>query len=70
MREVVPKYVAIPDWVKMSGMGRTKTFHHIGTKDLRAVKLGSRTLIDVDHGLKWMASLPEAEIRMGKKTEA
>jgi hypothetical protein len=31
--------------------------------DLRAIKLGSRTLIDVDAGLAWLRALPSAKIR-------
>jgi predicted DNA-binding transcriptional regulator AlpA len=57
-----PRYATIPRWCDLSGMGRTTTYEAIGRGDLRAVKLGNRTLLDVDHGLAWMRSLPAAKI--------
>ena len=65
-----PHYAPIPRWCAMSGMGRSKTYDHLGRGDLRAVKVGNRTLIDVAHGLTWMASLPQAEIAPSRKREA
>lgn len=53
----------INDWCKLSGMGRSATYEALGRGDLRAVKLGSRVLIDVPHGLAWLDSLPPAAIR-------
>jgi hypothetical protein len=44
-------------------MSRTATYLALGRRDLRAVKCGNRTLIDVDAGLAWLRSLPQAEIR-------
>lgn len=44
----------------MSGMSRTATYEALGRGDLRAIKLGARTLIDIDHGLAWLASRPAA----------
>ena len=35
----------------------------LGRGDLRAIKAGTRTLIDVEHGLADMRSLPPAKIR-------
>ncbi len=55
-----PLYAKVPDWCQLSGMGRTSTYEALGRGDLRAVKVGTRTLIDVVHGLEWLASLPPA----------
>lgn len=57
-----PLYAKVPDWCQISGMGRTSTYEALGRGDIRAVKVGTRTLIDVVHGLEWLASLPPAEI--------
>ena len=63
-----PAYAKIPVWCDLSGMGRSSTYEAIGRGDLRAVKLGVSTLIDVPHGLAWLDSLPAATIRPhGKK---
>jgi len=43
-------------------MGRSSTYEALARGDLRAIKLGTRTLIDVAHGLAWLASLPAARI--------
>jgi hypothetical protein len=59
---VTPKYATLEDWFTISGMKHTATYGALGRGDLRAVKLGKRTLIDVDHGLAWLASLPAARI--------
>jgi len=58
-----PAYATIPDWCAISGMGRSKTYEALGRGDLRAIKIGNRTLIDVAPGLQWMDSLPQANIR-------
>ena len=58
-----PARATINDWCKLSGMGRSATYEALGRSDLRAVKLGSRVLIDVPHGLAWLDSLPPAAIR-------
>lgn len=58
-----PARATINDWCKLSGMGRSATYEALGRGDLRAVKLGSRVLIDVAHGLAWLDSLPLAIIR-------
>ena len=63
----LPKYATIPDWCQISGLGRTVTYEWLARKILRAVKAGNRTLIDVPHGLEYMAGLPEAEITTGLK---
>jgi hypothetical protein len=51
-------------------MRRTATYEALGRGDLRAVKLNNRTLIDVEHGLAWLASLPAAEITTGRRRDA
>ncbi len=58
-----PAYATVPDWCALSGMSRSGSYEALGRGDLRAVKLGSRTLIDVQHGLAWLASLPAAAVR-------
>jgi hypothetical protein len=61
------KYAPLPDWFAISGMRRTATYEAIGRGDLRAIKLNGRTLIDVEHGLAYMARLPEAAITTGRR---
>ena len=58
-----PAYAGIPEWCRISGMGRSKAYEALGAGHLRAVKLGVKTLIDVRHGLTWLGSLPQATIR-------
>lgn len=43
-------------------MKRTTTYHEISRGNLRAIKLGARTLLDVQHGLAWLATLPLATV--------
>lgn len=58
-----PAYATIPEWCRLSGVGRSSTYEALGAGQLRARKLGSRTLIDVAHGLAWLDTLPMAAVR-------
>jgi hypothetical protein len=50
----------------MTGISRSSIYLALGRGDLRAKKFGTRTLIDVPHGLAWVDSFPEAKIRTGR----
>ena len=63
-----PKYASIQDWLKISGLGRTTVYHLIAEGKLHAVKAGTRTLVDVEHGLAWLAARPAADIRCVRPT--
>ena len=65
-RQRLPRYAPVPDWCALSGVGRTVTYELIGAGRLKAIKLGSRTLIDVWHGIEMLDALPSAEIRVGR----
>ena len=58
-----PLYASIPKWCDLSGMGRTRTYEEAGAGNLRIIKVGGRSLVDVPHGLAWMRTLPMAQIR-------
>ncbi len=58
-----PKFATIPDWCALSGMRRTNTYQAISDGHLRAIKLGARTLVDVERGLAWLNAMPPADIR-------
>jgi hypothetical protein len=62
MPQAEAKWAPINRWCEISGMGRTSTYQRIAAGHLRAIKLGTRLLIDVDHGLKFMARQPAATI--------
>jgi hypothetical protein len=57
------KYCTIEDWIFISGMGRRVTYDALGRGDLKAVKVGKRTLINCEAGLAWMAAQPAAVIK-------
>jgi hypothetical protein len=61
-----PKFAPLPQWCVMSGMSRTATYNALGRGDLKAIKVGTRTLLDVDAGLTWLRSQPAAQIRAPK----
>jgi hypothetical protein len=50
-------------------MSRTATYNALGRGDLEAVKLGGRTLLDVEVGLAWLRSLPPAQIRAPRPSD-
>ena len=58
-----PKFAPEPKWREISGLGRSKNYELFAAGILRGVKVGRRLLIDVEHGLEYLRSLPPAEIR-------
>lgn len=64
------KFATIDDWCSLSGMSRSAAYLALSRRDLKARKLGGRTLIDVDAGLTWLQSLPSAEFRTPKQRGA
>jgi len=56
----------IADAAKVSGIGRTKLYELIGAGKLDARKAGARTLIPAESLRSYLASLPTADIRVGK----
>ena len=62
-RQIHPAFATVPDWCVISGMSRSGTYEALGRGELRAKKLGTRTLVDVEHGLAWLRSLPSATVR-------
>jgi len=61
--EMAPRYASIQTWCRMVDWSRSTTYLELGKGNLRAVKHGKRVLIDVQHGLAYMASLPAVQIR-------
>ena len=66
MNAPTPKFAPVPQWCALSGMGRSSTYNALGRGDLKAIKVGSRTLVDVEAGLAWLRSMPAAQIRAPK----
>jgi hypothetical protein len=65
------RYRAINSWCQLTDMKRGAVYLAITRGDLRAVKVGRRTLIDVQQGLAWLDGLPAPDIRIGRsKTPA
>ncbi len=62
MRTVTPKFSTIKDWVAMTGLSERSTYNELGRGNLKAIKAGSRILIDVEAGLAWLRSCPPAQI--------
>jgi hypothetical protein len=62
---VTPKFGPISVWTAICGMSRSGTYEAPGDGRLRAVKLDSKTLVDFEHELAYLASLPAAEITTG-----
>ena len=55
-----PKFCSINDWVRLTGMSRRVTYQRLTDGDLRAKKVGSKTLIDAEHGFRYLRGLPDA----------
>ena len=64
----MPKLMRIDNFSDWSGIGRTRVYGLIGVGTLRAIKIGRRTLIDVEAANEWLNNQPVANIRMGGRT--
>jgi len=64
---ITPKYGPIPVWCRLAGIGRSKTYEMLADGTLRAIKVGGRLLIDIDHGLATFAAMPRAEIHVAPR---
>jgi excisionase family DNA binding protein len=58
----LPRYAPIPKACDLLGFRRTKLYELAGAGSIRIVKVGGRALIDMEHALAWMATLPTAAI--------
>ena len=54
-----PKLMSVPAALNRYGIGRTKLYALIGVGEIRAVKLGAKTLIDVESADAFFDALPE-----------
>jgi hypothetical protein len=50
-----------------SGFARSRLYELVGSSDIKAVKAGRRTMIVGDSLRAYLAGLPRADIRMGRK---
>jgi len=64
---VRPKYAPIPQACEILGFKRSKLYELARQGNLRIIKIGSRSLVDIDHALKFMESLPEADLSESKQ---
>jgi excisionase family DNA binding protein len=68
MTEILAHTIA--EATRISGLGRTTIYEAIGTGKLEARKAGNRTLIVADSLRSFLANLPAADIRTGRKAAA
>src|SRR5829696_4607248 len=50
----------IREWCRLSSMGRTRVYEEAGLGNLRTIKVGGRSLVDLSAGLAWLDSQPPA----------
>lgn len=58
----IPRYAPIPRAIAITGLSRSTIYKMAGQQKLRLVKAGGRTLVDMEHAMNWMATLPVAKI--------
>ncbi len=57
----------LPSVCSMLGIKTTKAYQLLGNNDLKAVKIGRRTLVTDESLRSYIAALPPADIRTGRK---
>jgi excisionase family DNA binding protein len=63
-----PKYTSIRCACEITGLGRSTIYKLAGDGIIRFVKVGARTLVDIEHAMRWMAKLPVARIGSTSKS--
>ncbi len=54
----LPAFMRIKAWCQLSGMSAAGTYRALNSGSLKAIRMGNRTLIDCEHGLAFLRSLP------------
>lgn len=62
--EFTPNFVSIAEWCFRSGISRSRTYELLATGDIKAHKVGRRTLIDLKAGLAWLDAQPAPKIAL------
>ena len=57
---VPQRFLCVSDFCDAYGLARSVTYERIASGDLRAVKFGRRTLIDIEAAERFMSTLPDA----------
>jgi hypothetical protein len=66
---ILPAYITLSEYMRISGDGRTTTYTKIADGRLRAVKDGKRLKLDYPFAMEHLRGLPEARIRsLSRKT--
>jgi excisionase family DNA binding protein len=58
----MPKFAPILKATELLGLSRSSIYRMAGAGELRIVKAGGRSLVDLDHAFAFRASLPTAPI--------
>jgi hypothetical protein len=64
---ITPKFGPIPVWMATSGMCAQWHIRGAGRRSTAGGQKGSKTLVDFEHGLAYLASLPPAKITTGHR---
>jgi hypothetical protein len=70
MPEFTPKFGGINIWCALTGMSVRATYDRLGTGDLNGVKVGTRTLVDIEKGLEWLRAQPPVQIKPQRRQQA
>lgn len=62
--EIIPNFVSIGEWTTRSGVSRSRTYELLASGELKARKVGRRTLIDLHAGLTWLNEQPAPKIAL------
>ncbi len=62
--EITPNFVTVAEWCLRSGISRSRTYELLAADDIKARKVGRRTLIDLKAGLAWLDAQPAPKIAL------
>lgn len=59
----LPAFAVIPKTCELTGLSRSRLYELIGAGAVRAVKAGTRTLVDIASVVAYLHALPPAQVR-------
>ena len=60
-------YASVADFQRIVGLGRSTVYEMLARGELRGIKLGARTLIDMPHAREYLANQPAAQFTYSGK---
>ena len=67
---LLPTYVSIQGFCEQTSVSRSTVYRMLAAGDIRAKKIGRRSVIDLEHGLRFFQNAPAAKLNRASRRAA